>query len=320
LYGYGLETVWETIVKTDGWNLRLSPQIMAGLTPKSQPISIPQYPTETETIAVLQELWQDVDFLTKAASLDAIYQLQPELAQSLVQKSIHPHPDKIVQEVIQRVQDISSIQPELVSIGKVVGKKAHQVKLQQTPNKQLDTTLQKLMWLLQCSLLDGIGLETLVKLAVSAQVKSYERGEVICEQGQPVREIYLVLSGFARKSIDQFDELATMEPKIDAPETSTDLALHNHELSDRFQQVGTILPGEAIGCLQALANSNHEFTMIADVESGADIMNLIAITANDFATILDSDLQLAKHLVSLLSKKLQTIIQEDNNRQLSSLN
>jgi CRP-like cAMP-binding protein len=312
LYGQGLETVWESIVKTDEWNLRLSPQIVSGLTPQSQPASTPQYPTATETTAVLQELWQDMDPLTKAAGLDAIYQLQPELARTLVQKTIHPHPDKLVQEVMQRVQDCS-IRPELVSAYTVVGRKPTQEALQQPVTRQLDT-LQKLIWLFQCNFLDGIGLETLVKLAASAQVKSCTRGSMICEQGQPVQEICLVLSGFARKAIDQFDELATIEPETDASvENSTDLSLHNYELSDRFQQVGIILPGETIGCLSALANSNHEFTIIAGAKSGVDVMNLITITAHDFKTILGSEPQLAKHLVVLLSKKLQTVAQKDNN-------
>jgi CRP-like cAMP-binding protein len=114
LYGYGLELVWEHLAKTDNWHVRLSPQITDGLTPKVDRTIAPQCLLEIETIAALQELWQDVEPLTQAASLDAIDRLQPTLARSLVQKAVQPHPDKLVQEVMQRVQG-TSIQSELTT-------------------------------------------------------------------------------------------------------------------------------------------------------------------------------------------------------------
>jgi CRP-like cAMP-binding protein len=132
LYGYGLELVWADLLDTDGWQTRLSPQIIDGLTPNSDRLAAPQCLLEIETLATLQELWQDVEPLTQAASLDAIWQLQPALAQALVQKAIQPHPTNLVQEVMQRVQG-TSIQPELTAWTAEIEVNGHrqQVRLQQ---------------------------------------------------------------------------------------------------------------------------------------------------------------------------------------------
>jgi pSer/pThr/pTyr-binding forkhead associated (FHA) protein len=301
LYGYGLERVWENLAKTDNWHLRLSPEITDGLTPKIAPAPVPQCLLAMETIATLQELWQDVEPLTQAASLDALYQLQPDLARSLVQKSIQPHPDKLVQEVMQRVQGIS-IQSELVPTWTAeieVDGKQGQVKLQQSQlrigraddndvvladsqvsryhavirlkdrglelqdlgsvngvnigqkvihnqsvtiqsgdllhfntwkarttvmvqlemsplvtkgNKDRLDTLQKLMWLFRCGFFTGMRLEPLLELASLGLVRSYAPGEIICERGQQVREITIVVSGFAYRLPQQFDEIATIAP------------------------------------------------------------------------------------------------------------
>jgi hypothetical protein len=310
LYGQGLETVWENVVNSDDWNFRLSPQILSGLTPNSRPIASLPSPSKMETSAVLQELWQDTDALTKAASLDALAQLQPELAQSLVQKTLQPHPDSLVQEVIDRVLGAA------MSSGLTVATSESS-----ESDEQLDT-LQKLMCLLRCNFFAGMGLQTLVKLATAALVRCYEPRAVICKEAEPVREVRLVLNGFAHQAIDQFDELETMET-ADVNESDELSDRNSVTLANRFQPVGIISPGEVIGALQLLTHSNHEFTMIADIQSDLGAMKVLAIKAQDFETILDGDPLLAKHLLGLVSRKLQTMIQQNSNRkigQMSDLN
>ncbi len=415
LYGYGLEQVWENLAIINNWNLRLSPQITDGLTPKIAPTRMPQPLLEMETIAVLQELWQDVEPLTQSASLDALYQLQPESAKCLVQKSIQPHPAKLVQEVIQRVQgnpiqsglvltwlaeievngtqqqarlqtsqlrigraddnDLVLLDPkvsryhavirltergmELQDLGSANGvrigsKIVHNqsviiqqndvlyfntwkartmltLQWQMTPvvsnskEYKLDT-FQKLIWLSQCNFFIGMRLELLLELAASGLVKSYPPGTTICQQGQPVREIMVVVSGFAyssavieSRSLEPFDEVENILPAED----SDDLRSSTHQSIDLFDRVETVLPGQFIGGLQVLTQSNHEFTMIADVDGETDSMQTIEISARDFEAILDRDPLLVKNLLRMLSKQLQAMLQMANNRQInnqSSLN
>jgi CRP-like cAMP-binding protein len=454
LYGYGLELVWDRLVSTDNWNMRLSPEITDGLTPHLDRRAAPQCLLEIETFATLQEFWQDVEPLTQAASLDAIWQLQPAFARSLVQKAIQPHPDKLVQEVMQRVQGTST-QPELtdwtaeidvngrrkqvrlqqaqIRIGRAndndlvlrdpnvsryhaivrsqdgvvevqdldssngirIGQKVihnqsaivqlgdvlhfdiwqaqasvaleWQLNFAPTTTIQLDT-LQKLTWLLRCDFFAGMKLETLLELAASGAVRSYTAGEIVCERGQQVREISIVLSGSAYRadavadlqliaqleamasSIDPlatqdyrsanrqpskgFDGLETIEfgtatndldgsslqtmmpfdemETVAAGETSVD-----RRSIDPPQLVGTILPGQAIGGLQILTRSKHEFQIVADVNPGADRMTILAIAARDFDAILDRDPALSKHLLSRLSARLQATLQQTSD---SSLN
>jgi CRP-like cAMP-binding protein len=453
-----LELVWEQLVTTDNWHLRLSPQITDGLTPKPDRIAAPQCLLEIETIATLQALWQDVEPLTQAASLDAIDRLQPTLARSLVHKAIQPHPDKLVQEVIQRVQG-TSIQPELTAWTAEIDVNGHrrQVRLQQaqirigraddndlvlvdpnvsryhaivrpqngvveiqdlgsangirigqkvihnqsaivqpgdvlhfntwkaqatvalqwqlnsTPSNtlQLDT-LQKLTWLLRCDFFAGMRLETLVELAAAGVVRSYEAGEIVCERGQQAREILVVLSGFAYRSdaiadrklfapfdatesidpaatqdfrsfdrqpsqrfdcletigfitgssdldssnlqtMPRFDELETIAPQ----ETSRDLRSSHRRSIDGAQLEGTISPGQAIGGLQVLTHSQREFTKIAGVDPGGKQMTILAIAGRDFDAILDRDPTLAKHLLGILSTRLQVMLQQTDDPSLN---
>jgi CRP-like cAMP-binding protein len=438
LYGYGLELIWERIATKDNWNLRLSPQIIDGLTPRLDRIAAPQCLLEIETIATLQSLWQDVEPLTQAASLDAIGQLQPALARSLVQKAIQPHPAKLVQEVMQRVQG-TSIQPELTAwTAEIeVNGRRQQVRLQQAqlrigraddndvvladPNVsryhaivrsqdgvvaiqdlgsangirigqkvihnqseilqpadvlhfntwkaqatvalnwqlnsapsnalQLDT-LQKLTWLLRCDFFAGMRLETLVELATSGVIRSYEPGAIVCERGQPAREILVVLSGFAGRvdavaDISQVDATRSIDftatqdfrssyskfSQRFAPLESSDIITASRDLDsanlqtmmrfdemetiapnetspDRSRQQGKILPGQEIGGLQVLTRSPREFTKIAGVDSGAERMTILAISARDFDAILDRDPTLAKHLLGILSTRLQVMLHQ----------
>jgi FHA domain len=436
LYGYGLELIWERLATTDNWNLRLSPEITDGLTPRLDRLAAPQCLLEIETIATLQSLWQDVEPLTQAASLDAIHQLQPALARSIVQKAIQPHPDKLVQEVMQRVQG-TSIQPELTAWTAEIDVNGHrqQVRLQQAqlrigraddndvvladPNVsryhaivrsqdgvvavqdlgsangirigqkvihnqseivqpgdvlhfntwkaqanvalqwqlnfapstalQLDT-LQKLTWLLHCDFFAGMRLETLVELATSGVVRSYEPGAIVCERGQPAREILIVLSGFATKvdavadrQFAQLDANGSIDPAgtqdfrssnrkpsqrfADINTTSLDLDSSNLQTMMRFDEMETIaptelsgdlhssprqsidkiLPGQEIGGLQVLTRSPREFTTISGVDPGTERMTILAISARDFDAILDRDPILAKHLLGILSARLQLL-------------
>ncbi len=438
LYGYGLELIWERLTSTDNWNQRLSPQIIDELTPRLDRIAAPQCLLEIETIATLQSLWQDVEPLTQAASLDAIHQLQPLLAQLLVQKAIQPHPDKLVQEVMQRVQG-TSIQPELTAWTAEIEVNGHrqQVRLQQAqlrigraddndvvladPNVsryhaivrsqdgvvaiqdlgsangirigqkvihnqseilqpadvlhfntwkaqatvalnwqlnsapsnalQLDT-LQKLTWLLRCDFFAGMRLETLVELATSGVIRSYEPGAIVCERGQPAREILVVLSGFAGRvdavaDISQVDATRSIDftatqdfrssyskfSQRFAPLESSDIITASRDLDsanlqtmmrfdemetiapnetspDRSRQQGKILPGQEIGGLQVLTRSPREFTKIAGVDAGAERMTILAISARDFDAILDRDPTLAKHLLGILSTRLQVMLHQ----------
>jgi CRP-like cAMP-binding protein len=449
LYGYGLEQVWEHLATTDNWNMRLSPQITDGLMPKRDRIAAPQCLLEIETFATLQELWQDVEPLTQAASLDAIWQLQPTFARSLVQTAIQPHPDRLVQEVMQRVQ--GTIQPELtawtaeidvnghrqlvrlqqaqIRIGRAddndlvladptvsryhaivraqagvveiqdlgsahgirIGQKvihnqskivqpgdvlhfntwkaqttvSLQWQLNSAPSNtiQLDT-LQKLTWLLRCDFFTGMRLETLVELAGSGVVRSYEAGAIVCERGQQARDILIVLSGCAyrsdaiadRKLFAPFDATASIDPgatqdcrssnrlnqielttasndvdssnlqtmrrfdemeTIAASETSRDLRSGDRRSIARSQSEGTILPGQAIGGLQVLTRSQREFTVIAGVAPGAEQMTILAIAERDFDAILDRDPALAKHLLGILSARLQVILKQTGDPSLN---
>ncbi len=451
LYGYGLELVWEHLAIADNWNMRLSPQITDGLTPQVDRLAAPQCLLEIETIATLQSLWQDVEPLTQAASLDAIQQLQPTLARSLVQKAIQPHPDRLVQEVMQRVQG-TLIQPELtawtaeidvngrrqqvrlqqaqirigraddndvvltdpnvsryhaivrsqdgmvevqdlgsvngIRIGqKVIHNQSEQIQpgailhfntwkasatmalqwqLNSAPTNttlQLDT-LQKLTWLLRCDFFVGMRPETLVELAASGIVRSYEAGTIVCERGQQAREILVVLSGCAyrsgaiadRKLFAPFDATASIDPaasqdfrsfdrlepsgfgtatkdldssnlqtmlRFDEMETMapTEANRNRHSVDrssiDQSQLVGTILPGQTIGGLQVLTRSPREFTMIAGVDLGAKQMSILAIAARDFDAILDHDPTLAKHLVGILSERLQAMVVQTSDPSLN---
>jgi CRP-like cAMP-binding protein len=407
LYGAGLELIWANLAKIDDWHLRLSPQIMAGLTPSTESIAVAQSPSEIETIAVLQELWQDVEPLTQAASLDAIYRLQPDSATALAQKSIQPHPDKLVKEVVQRVLGTSN-QSELVPtwIADIeVNGELQQVKLQTAqlrigraddndlvlpdpkaaryhaivrpsmrgmelhdlgsangvrigskiihnqsaiiqqnnvlhfntwkartmvtlqwqmsqeidPNHSQLDTFQKLTWLLACDFFAGIRLELLLELATSGIVRNYLPGTIICQQGQPVREILVVVSGFAYSSIavpvtkpdNRFNNRAA------AVATHANLTSSSQSL-DLYGQVETVLPSQSIGSLPALTRSNHEFTMVAGVQSDREMMSAIAISGRDFEAILDRDPLLAKNLLGILSKRLQLMTQQATNRQLNN--
>jgi CRP-like cAMP-binding protein len=401
-----LELVWANIAKTDDWHLRLSPQIIAGLTLSNESIGIAaQSPSEIETLAVLQELWQDIEPLTQAASLDALERWQPDLAKSLAHKSIQPHPDKLVREVVQRVlgneiqsapiptwiadlevngqrqqvrlqsaqlrigraddNDLVLLDPkvpryqaivrpslrgmELQDLGSANGVRVgasiihnQSVVIQQNDvlhfntwrartmvslqwqmsqaiasgnGSQLDT-FQKLTWLLKCDFFGGMKLELLLELATSALVRNYPLGSIICQQGQPVREILVVVSGFAYSSI-----VVAQSPQFDeSDEAETILPMENcaQQSSELFGQVETKLPGQSIGGLPTLTRSTHELTMVAGVYNDTEMMSAIAISKRDFEAILDRDPLLAKHLLGILSKRLQTMTQQASHRQVNN--
>jgi CRP-like cAMP-binding protein len=412
LYGAGLELIWANLAKTDDWHLRLSPQIIAGLTPSNEPVAVAQSPSEIETLAVLQELWQDLEPLTQAASLDAIDRLHPDSAKSLAQKSIQPHPDKLVREVVQRVLGTSSSQSGLVPtwIADIeVNGQLQQVKLQtaqlrigraddndlvlldpkvsryhaivrpsalgmelydlgsangvrigskivhnqSVPIRQNDAlnfnnwkartivtlqwqmsqaidpghgsqldTFQKLTWLLQCDFFAGMRLELLLELAASGLVRNYLPGTIICQQGQSVQEILVVVSGFAYSSI-VVPERQLLNARFDTAATNfasghSVAASDPPQSSELFGQVETKLPGQSIGGLPTLTHGTHEFTMVAGVHGETELMSAISISRRDFEAILDRDPLLAKHLLGILSKRLQLMTQQASYRQINN--
>jgi CRP-like cAMP-binding protein len=73
------------------------------------------------------------------------------------------------------------------------------------------------------------------------------------------------------------------------------------------QSIDKILPGQQIGGLQVLTRSPREFTTIAGVDSGTERMTILAIAARDFDAILDRDPTLAKHLLGILSARLEVM-------------
>jgi CRP-like cAMP-binding protein len=396
LYGYGLEQVWANLTKTEHWQIRLSPELTDGLTPPPNLVTAPQCLLEMETIATLQELWQDVEPLTQAASLDALYQLQPELARSLVKKSIQPHPAKLVQEVIQRVQG-SSISAELMPtwIAEIdVDGKRGQVKLQQSQlrigraddndlvladptvsryhavircdkqgveledlgsvngvsigkkvihnqsvpiksgdllhfntwkarttvmlqwqlspilinsNKHQLDTLQKLMWLLRCGFFAGMRLEPLVELASSGLIRSYAPGEIICEQGQQIREIMIVVNGFAYRSPSQsnLDEMETISPATSGnlhlthPRSTTtknqslkqfdtlkqfgtlETISPNYQTLPQFDEMETIAPAASGNLQPAQPRPNDPRRQMGTIMPGEAIDDLQVLTASN---------------------------------------
>lgn len=139
-------------------------------------------------------------------------------------------------------------------------------------------TIDKLLLLFQTRFFGSIQPQDLIELAKTSQVCIYGQGETICFEGDLANEILLLFDGAADVVIQQ---------------------------GDREQRVNHILAGETIGELGVLTRQKRSATVIATETS-----YVLMIKAEDFERVLRQNPELSRHLLLLMSKRMQRMTTE----------
>ena len=141
-------------------------------------------------ISYLEILLSEPDSLTKTVSLYLLNKLDQqrgkEQAQQLLDSYLMLNPS--LKETAQQI--ISNTREE---------------------EKKVITPLEKLLYLSSCDLLKGLKAESLMELAYQVNIKEYHKTEILWEQGDVCKDLFLLLEGEVECQQMQEDETVTVE-------------------------------------------------------------------------------------------------------------
>jgi len=184
---------------TAQWPERLSPNLIYSLAPSRHATQLGNLdltqagtqvgngPVRPEAIMdVLIQLLQDPNPLLQAASLYALHQMDPQFGRQQARELLsHQTPDELLQETAETI-----LQPT-----------------------EVEGTFEKLLWLLDQDSFKSLEPETLISLARKAQVRMFDRSQVLCQL--PCPQILLLLQGEAQIQVTrnhQVDPIDTVAP------------------------------------------------------------------------------------------------------------
>ncbi|MBD2259300.1 cyclic nucleotide-binding domain-containing protein [Pseudanabaena sp. FACHB-2040] len=246
------------ILDQENWGDRLPSEILQCLTqPGAMPVSCSLEFSPQEILEHLEALLQEQNPITQAAALYVIAQLDAERSQAIARNCRHQFNSHVVQEAINR---LLSWHPS------------------STANSSLTEfpTLEKLVYLFNSDFFHRMQSATLIALAERAEVRTYNRGDVITEAGDTCRELLLLMEGDARIHYQTGSEV----------------------------RVEKLHPGQTLDELEVLAHSNSENTIV----TGNDSTRILAISVDAFDDLLDRDPDFARRVLELESRQLQRFV------------
>lgn len=135
-------------------------------------------------------------------------------------------------------------------------------------------TLEKALKLFEVKFFKKLKTTQLVLLAQEAEVKTYQKGDVLYRQGTPANELMVVTEGTANAFVQS---------------------------GNSQQWVGKIEQGETIGELGVLTQSTRATTVIAADE----MMQVLVIQSGSFEALLKSDAPMVRQFLLMISDRLQ---------------
>jgi Cyclic nucleotide-binding domain/FHA domain len=146
-------------------------------------------------------------------------------------------------------------------------------------------TLEKALKLFEVKFFKKLKTAQLVLLAQEAEVQTYQKGEVLYHQGALADELMVVTEGTADAFVPS---------------------------GDGQQWVGKIEQGETIGELSVLTQSTRSTTVIA----AAETVQVLAIQASHFETLLQHDAPMVRQFLLMVSDRLQNTLTQFSSSKL----
>lgn len=253
------------VLDQEHWGDRLPSEILKGLTQPGETPVFCSLDVSSEAILVhLQALLQDQNPLIQAASLYIIAQLNVEHSQTIAASHRHQFSSSLIQEIIDYLLSLP-ITSSTVNLS-----------LTEFPS------LEKLVHLFNSDFFHRMQSETLIALADRAEVRDYQRGDVITEAGDTCRELLLLIEG--------------------------DANIH-YQIGSEIR-VEQFHPGQTLDELEVLAHSNSANTIVADSENS----RILAISVDAFDDLLDHDPDFARRVMELESRQLQRFVRSVQQR------
>ncbi|MBD2311136.1 cyclic nucleotide-binding domain-containing protein [Desertifilum sp. FACHB-1129] len=246
------------LLEQENWGKRLPPEILHCLTqPGETPVFCSlEFPPEA-ILGHLEALLLEQNPMVQAAALYIITQLDAERTQAIARNHRHEFNSHLVQETIDRLLSLPSTS-------------AAKPSLTEFP------TLEKLVYLFNSDFFHRMQGETLIALADRAEVRTYNRGDLITEAGDTCRELLLLIEGDA----------------------------NIHYQTESGVRIEQLHPGQTLDELEVLAHSHSENTIVADSES----TRILAISVDTFDDFLDHDPDFARRVLELESRQLQRFV------------
>lgn len=246
------------LLEQENWGNQLPPAILKCLTqPGEIPTSCSLESSSQVILEHLEALLQDQNPMIQAAALYVIAQLDAERSQVIARNRRHEFNSRLVEETSDRLLSLHS-------------------SLTANPSLTEFPTLEKLVYLFNSDFFHRMQSDTLIALADRAEVKTYNRGDIITEAGDTCRELLLLIEGDARI----------------------------HYQTESGIRVEQLHPGQTLDELEVLAHSNSENTIVADHES----TRILAISVDAFDDLLDHDPDFARRVLELESQRLQRFV------------
>lgn len=240
------------------WGDRLPPVILQWLTqPGETPVFCSLEFSPQAILDHLEALLQEQNPMVQAAALYVMAQLDAERSQAISRDRRHEFNSHLVQATIDRLLVLhaaSTAHPSLTEF----------------------PMLEKLVYLFNSDFFHRMRSETLVALADRAEVRTYNREEMITEAGDTCRELLLLIEGDA----------------------------NIHYQTEAGVRVEQLHPGQTLDELEVLAHSNSENTIVADSER----TRILAISVDAFDDLLDHDPDFARRVLELESRRLQRFV------------
>jgi hypothetical protein len=251
-------TVLSELLEQEHWGDRLPAEIRQCLTePGEYPLSCSLELSPENILPYLEVLLQDQNPMVQAAALYMLTQLAPQRSQTIGINYGHQFNSHLVQDTLDHFltwQSTSTKNPSLTEF----------------------PDLEKVVYLFNSDFFRRMQSETLIALAERAEVRTYNKGDVITEAGDTCRELLLLIEGDANV----------------------------HYQTETGVRVEQLHPGQTLDELEVLAHSKSENTIIADSES----TRILAISVDQFDDLLDHDPDFARRVLELESRQLQRFV------------
>ena len=245
------------LLEQENWGDRLPPETLRCLAqPGETPASCSLEFSSEAILEHLEALLQDQNPMIQAAALYIIAQLDAERGQAIARNYRHRFNSHLVQETSEQFLSLSSTSTP--------------------PSLTEFPTLEKVVYLFNSDFFHRMQSETLIALADRAEVRTYNRGEVITEAGDTCRELLLLIEGDA----------------------------NIHYQTGSGVRVEQLHPGQTLDELEVLAHSTSENTIVADSKS----TRILAISVDAFDNWLDHDPDFARRVLELESRQLQRFV------------
>jgi Cyclic nucleotide-binding domain/4Fe-4S binding domain len=258
-----LEESAQNLENSASWHRRLNPEIIDLLT---QPAEIPASCSLVWPIGAiathLESLLLEQNPLIQAASLFILHQIDPQRGQERAKTLLEPSQKStpfvqspFVQDIARTIIAVERSNPSLANF----------------------PALEKLVCLYQSDFFSGVRSETLIDLADRAIIKTYEKNELITEQGDTCRELLLLIEGSAQVQ-------------------------HSGDKTSSVNQ--DLLPGRVLDELEVLSHKQQSGTIVAKASS----TRILAIPVDAFDDLLARDRDFARRILEMESHRLQQLI------------